>query len=456
MQITKNEISPGSAQLQLKLEVNDYKDKYLSELRKQAQKAQMKGFRKGKTPSNIIRKMYGKSILFDVVMDRINDELNEYITKENLELLGQPIPAEDHPENDFDPIHLKDIDFVFDIGYAPDFEVNGLDKTFTLYKVQIEDDMVTEELDNLTSRSGKLEEVENDIQPDDRIKINAEEMEGNEVKENGWATEFSILISTVGDEDLKTQLLTLKKGDSFDFDIDKIEKDKDEKFVRKYLLNMDEGDETEVGNRFRGTITSVSRMIPAEVTVEWLQRMFNDEEVTTEEQAREKILANIQSFYDNQCKEVLFHDIKKALQELNPIELPNEFLKRFMKNEKEGNEVEVQDDEFTKSLNATRWQLIKAKLEKKMDIQVEPDEVVQSIRRKVLNYSANYSFSVDMVDDLTKRLLNDEKQVRDEYVLIAERKFLQAIFEIVDKNVEEITRDEYMKMVAALNENAKG
>ena len=63
----------------------------------------MPGFRPGKVPVGVVKKMYGPSILVDEVNKMLGNKLYEYIETEKLEILGNPLPSEEvKPVADFE------------------------------------------------------------------------------------------------------------------------------------------------------------------------------------------------------------------------------------------------------------------------------------------------------------------------------------------------------------------
>ena len=115
MNIEKKESGNLVSDIVITLSQDDYKDKYISELKKHKNKSHMKGFRKGKTPLSVIKKMYGHAVLSEVVFNKLNDELTEYLKNEKLNILGQPMPDEGQETYDFDPNALQDYTFTFNI-----------------------------------------------------------------------------------------------------------------------------------------------------------------------------------------------------------------------------------------------------------------------------------------------------------------------------------------------------
>ena len=95
MEITKKEIGNLISEITLQLDPSDYKPEFDKEIKSFRQKAHLKGFRKGKTPISAIKKMYGKSVLADILNKKISSEVDGYIKEQNLNLLGEPLPISD-------------------------------------------------------------------------------------------------------------------------------------------------------------------------------------------------------------------------------------------------------------------------------------------------------------------------------------------------------------------------
>ncbi|MFT6210190.1 MAG: trigger factor, partial [Bacteroidia bacterium] len=67
MNITKESIDNLNARVTIKLAPADYQPQVEKTLKEQARKANMPGFRPGKVPVGVVKKMYGPSILVDEV-----------------------------------------------------------------------------------------------------------------------------------------------------------------------------------------------------------------------------------------------------------------------------------------------------------------------------------------------------------------------------------------------------
>ena len=82
MNVSLQNIDKVSAELTVKLEKADYQEKVDKELKTLRQKVDMPGFRKGMVPASLVKKMYGKSVIAEVVNKALQEAIYNYI-KEN-------------------------------------------------------------------------------------------------------------------------------------------------------------------------------------------------------------------------------------------------------------------------------------------------------------------------------------------------------------------------------------
>lgn len=417
--IVRENIDNLNAVVTVTITRDDIQPKVKSELNKFRQKAQLKGFRKGKTPINFIKKMYGQSIMVDIVNKTLEKELNDFLTEEKIDMLGQPIPSDSQGNIDLNINGSDDFIFKFDVGIAPEFEVAGVDANTKLskYKVEIPESMIDTDLEAARKRVGKRESVEDDIQEGDLITINADEMDGDALKLDGWATTFTILYNDIKDEAVKTDLATKKKGDKFHFNVMTIEGEKEESHVRKYLLNVEEADgDVEIGNHFEGTINEVSRMMPADLDEEFFNKYFGEEsEVKDEAGARDFIRKDIEKHYDNQAESLLFRDIQEHLLEENNPQLPDEFLKRWLVTSNEKNTPELVEQDYENFSKSLRWTLTRGKLAEKYGVEVNMDDVTAKTKQQVLQYYGMYLQDEGLLNNMVQRMLQDKNHVQRTY-----------------------------------------
>ncbi|MFZ4463601.1 MAG: trigger factor family protein, partial [Bacteroidales bacterium] len=123
MNITKESTGEQTATIRISLQQADIEPEVTKALKDYQRKASVPGFRPGKVPFGMVKKMYGNSVMADQVNKTISNSLNDFITGEKLSILGHPVAnIEKTGTVDFD--HQTDYDFYFDIGIAPEFSLN--------------------------------------------------------------------------------------------------------------------------------------------------------------------------------------------------------------------------------------------------------------------------------------------------------------------------------------------
>ena len=80
MQIKQSELKDLKAVVTLTIEPADYQEEVNKQLKEVRHKAQMPGFRPGMVPAGLVKKMYGKGILADVLNKLVGENLNKQQT----------------------------------------------------------------------------------------------------------------------------------------------------------------------------------------------------------------------------------------------------------------------------------------------------------------------------------------------------------------------------------------
>lgn len=447
--VVREEIDSLNSVLTITLEKAEVENKLKSELNKYKDKAQMKGFRKGKTPEGMLRKLYGKGLLADIVNESLQRELYQHITENKLEVLGQPIPSENHPEIDLDPIQVRDYTFKFDVALAPEFEIKGIDASdvYSKYKVEISDERVEEELLKARKRFGKRIVSEAEIQEEDMVKLQIAELDGDAVKEDGLSNSFSLLLANAEDA-AKATLLSQKVGDTLHLNLFELEKDRDEDFVRRYFLGLDKEDEREIANPvFQVTIEEASRVEPAEMGEEFYNTYFGEGRVTTEEEAREAIRLDYGQYFDQQANALLFRDMQEKLLELNQLPLPDAFLKRWLLTSSENPNPEAIEKGYESFAKSLQWSLIRNKAARLFGIQVTEDDLKNYFANRVLSYFGGQLNDMNLISGMVDRLMQDEKQVDQAGDEVLLDKLQTAISAVVTVDPKPIAEEEFLEVL---------
>lgn len=451
--VEQENIDNLNAVLTVTLEKSDYEPKFKTELNKYRKQANMKGFRKGKTPTSVLKKMYGKGVLADVINEMLQKELYDYLTDNDIKILGQPLPAPDQEPQDFDLKTFQDYVFKFELGLAPDFEVEGADENTTFEKMVLEpsDEMIDEDLQAARKRNGERKAVEDKIIDNDMVKLEVVELEGDTPKEGGLTSEFSLLVGQNTQEDLQQTLSDKKQGDKLKVNIHQIEEGRDEDYARKYYLNLEDGDDQEFNDEFEATIKEVTRIAPAELDQAFFDQTYGEGEVSSEEEARKKISEQIKGFYNSQAEALMSRDIQEKLLELNTMDFPEAFLKRWMKANNEEVDEETVEKEYENFEKNLQWSLIRNKLVARFEIEVNDDDIVEAARRRIRQYFGGQAMPgmEQIIDSTAQRILQDQKQVEQLYEEVLTDRTFEVLIEKVNVEEKPVSLEEFEEAVKA-------
>ncbi len=440
-----------SSQLTIVLEQADYQDKFNAEIKKYKDKAHLKGFRKGKVPISAIKKMYGKSVLAEVVNDKLQQALSDYIVDNKLDILGNPLPSENQEQIDFDMKNLGDFEFIFDLGLAPDFDVVGAgeEDEYDDVKVSIEDSLIDEELTNIQKRYGTQEEVDSEIEENDIVSIEITELNAPEGREA-----FSTTITAMPDrltDDYQKQVLGKKLGDEFELNIFEFEKDAQEDYVKKYFLKDAPEDITA---DYRAIIATIKRLQPAELGEELYEKAFGEDKAKTEDEARELLREELEKFYNQQGESITKRYILDKLIESNELEFPDEFLKKWLQATNESVSAEDIEKDYPGFAKNLTWTLIKQKIAKAHDLEIGAAELRASLRNKIQAQFAQYGSMPGInYDDMVDRLMQNQETVQKEYEELLAETVLSKVKDVVKLNEKTVSIDEYKSIVKGLQEN---
>ena len=154
MKIEQSELKDLNGVVTITIEPADYQEEVAKELKQVRQKAQMPGFRPGMVPAGLVKKMYGKGILADVLNKLVGENLQKHIEEKKLQILGDPLPSENAPRIDLD--HDDTFTFSFDIAVAPEFDAKLTAKNkLPEYTIEATEEMIDKQVEAYTNRFGE-------------------------------------------------------------------------------------------------------------------------------------------------------------------------------------------------------------------------------------------------------------------------------------------------------------
>lgn len=441
MQVTKVDIDALNAILKLDIKEEDFVPEIEKTLKQYRKQADIKGFRKGQVPLGMIKKMYGNAILMDVVNKTLSEETNKYITENKLDVLGHPVPK-DGQKFDMDINSLKDFTFEYEIGLAPVFELDYLKKKpkFEREVPATEDKLIDDEVARMQKQLGEAKSVDSIEEDTDMLSVKLEQIdESNAVVENGISNETHISLEMVKDKKVAKTIKKLKPSEVIDLNVFSTF-EQDEESVAKHILNTTKEN---IGDaKFRMTIEKITRTVPAEINEDFLKKVSPDGELKTEEDLRNKIKEDVTKYFDQQADNKLFNKVYETLVEETKLDLPDEFLKRWIRltNEKPISE-EIVEKEYPAFRNNLIWSLIVKKIRENGKIEISQDEIKEETAVGIKAQMAQYgmpNFEGEQLDSFVQNMMQNKEHVDKTKEAILEKKvfaYLKENISIKDKSV---------------------
>lgn len=444
MQFNQSEIKDLMTVLTLTVEPADYQEAVQKELKQLRQKANIPGFRPGMVPAGLVKKMYGKGVMAEVINKTLSDALGKYIEEQHLNILGDPLPNEElTPKVDFDT--QDTFTFAFDIALAPEFDasLNGHNK-LTRYNIEVTDEMVNNQVESYAQRFGDYVEAD-DVQDGDVIKGLLTEQ-----RENGMTKENAMLNPQyMTDKDQAALFKGAKKGDVITFNPQKAFQSEVE---ISSLLDITKQEAKELTSDFTFEIQGITRHQAAKIDGELFAKVYGENAITDEADFRAHVKAEIEENMAEDSDYKFGLDAKAAvMKKMEGLTFPEDFLKRWLHATNEKLTDEEIDKDFPQMIEELKWHLAKDQLLKKYNINVEKEDV-EDYAKKVAKMQF-IQYGLMHVDDAyltnyAQQMLKDENQLRGIVERVAEQKIYAALKTVVKLEEKSISHADFGKLFA--------
>lgn len=447
MDVEIKDIDELNAEIQLRVEPEDYQEEFEEKLKEYRKQANIPGFREGKVPKSLILKKYGKPLLSEIVQQKIQSALQEKLQEVERRPLGGPLPKEDQELQDLDPENPTTFEFSYQIGFAPEIDTDLSKESFPYYKVKVDDEMLDQQVQDLCKRYGQLVEVE-EVQDEDMISGEFVELDenGNE-KEDGIRHRSSVVVSAVEDEEVKKQLIGLKKGDRVVVDPKRLSKGEQD---LASMLNIEKERARDLESQFSYTVEDVRRMQPAELDQELFDKVFGEGEVNSEEEMREKLRQQLQEKFEPESDKLLQKQVLEHLMEKQELPLPDVHLKRWIKaNNKEPITDEQLESDYGNYARNLKWQLIEGKIMRDNELKVEEEDAVNYTKSLLRSQYEQYGIappSEEEMDQSARQVLSDQEQGERIFDNLYGYKLIEHLKETLKLEEKEVTYDEFLKL----------
>lgn len=438
MKITKEDIDALNSVVKIDITANDYQEKVDTQLHDYRKKANIPGFRKGHVPMSLVKKQYGKSVMIDEVNKLLQESLNKFLVEEKLDVLGNPLPK--MKENfSWDEDQFT---FEFELGLAPDFEVNlKPKKAITAYKIIADKKMISTQLDNIREQYGKLitqaavEENSNvtgtfvneekEIEKKSTFKLEKIKGKANVKKFVGAKIGDTIELKSKGlftDDHMLMNVLGLSHDDAHDFD-----------------ANLD------------FSIEEITKTELAELDQDLFDKIFGAGLVKSEDEFKNRLKEDAEKQFASQSDQQLLNAVTESLIENTKFDLPAEFLKKWLAvSGEKPMTAEQAGEEYERSEKGLRYQLIEGKLMTEHKLQITYDDLKDYtkgfVRAQMAQFGDNKIEDKEL-DDIVNRVLSNQEEVKRLSDQLKNEKLLKFFKENIKLKTKEVTYEDFIKEV---------
>ena len=404
MNISKTDIDKLNAVVNISIDKKDYEQKVHTILKDYRKKANIPGFRKGHVPFGMIKKQYEKAVIVDEVNKLIQENLDNYIKKEKLELLGNPLPKEKNNSIDWNHGNMQ---FEFELGLAPKFEIK-LDvlKKVTHYEIEPDKKMIDEQINHIQNQYGKIKAKK---KIEKGFEINAQFK--NEEIDLDTKGNFSMkdiksrkAIKLLNESEVGSNLNLPSKGLFID------------NTTAKRVLSLDDENLKKLSKLdLTLEIKEVNERIPAEINQDLFDKLYKPGTVKSEKELKDKIKEGLQAQFKPQSNQKLMNDISETIVEKTKFKLPSDFLKKWIRSSgKEPMSEEAAIDEYNKSEKGIRYQLIEGKIISDNNLKMTFEELKEFTETLIKKQMSQYGQmpEKEKLDGIVSNVLSNKEETK--------------------------------------------
>ena len=432
--------------LTVEVSESDYIESVTNVLKKYRKDAVVPGFRKGKTPMSIIEKQYKTSIVVDEVNKMLQDNLYKHITDNKIRVLGSPLPKS---SVEIDWVNNVDFVFEYEIGLAPEFDVKISSKDkLTYYSIKADTKLVDGYCNDIAKRYGKMSNPNKSIDGD-LVFCSISQLDVNgEVMINGISNEATVSMDVIEDKKVKKKFIGLKSGDQLTLNVMSVFQNHSD--LSAMLKITHDQLHALTSDSFRFTVKQINRLAPSEFNKELFDKVYSDGSVTNIKEFKQKVTEEAEKSFVVESDRMLKNDVVLYLVKKVKLEMPDEFLKRWLVQTSEKpltlEQVESDYHMYSKSL---KWQLLENKILENNEVKVNNEDLLSFTKELVAKQMMQYgqvSSDEKQILDIAENILKNE----DERKKISEQLFDEKTLSIYKKsfklNEKSISYDDFVKL----------
>ena len=436
MNITKTNIDALNAVVTVEVAKNDYADNVEKVLQNYRKSANIPGFRKGAVPMSLVKKQYGKAVLAEEVNKVLQENLNKYLVDEKLDILGNPLPKFTEDFN----WEADDFKFEFELGLAPQFDVKLDGKNdLTYFKIVADDKLLDEQVVRIQKQFGKMI-------------AKAEVAEGDDIRgtftneEKGINAPAQITLDIFKSKAAVKAFIGKKAGDVVTVSTKGLFDD-DHKLMDYMGVGHDDVHGLDINVDFK--IEEVTTSEPAELNQELFDKLFGAGNVSSVEEVKAKIKEDAEKQFAQQADQKFYNDASAFLLDSHKIELPATFLKKWIQVAGQNPlSAEQAEEEYAKSENGLRYQLIEGKIITENNLQITFDELkayAGDIIKKQMAQFGQMNPTQEDIDGIVARVLSNQDEVRRLSEQVMSEKMLNFFKDKINAKTKEVSYEQFVK-----------
>jgi trigger factor len=439
--------------LTITVEEADFKSTVEETLKSYRKKANVPGFRPGMVPMGLIKRQFGASVRYDAVNKFVGEQLFKYVKDNNIQMLGEPLPAEGKNEA-VDLEKPAPYTFVFDVAVAPEIkiELTGKNK-IDYYNIAVDDKLVDEQLDMFANRFGKRVNVESyDAEQNDLLKGDLRELDADgNTKEDGITVEAVVLgPQYIKVEEQKNLFNGAKLGDIITFNPRKAFPENDAELAA--MLKLDREVAKNVESNFSYQVTEVNRFQKAELNQELFDEVLGKDEVKSLEEFRSKIVEMLKPQLEVNSDYKFMNDLREyTSKKVGDLIWPDAILKRVMLLNNKDKGEEFVEKNYDESIKQLKWHLIKEKLVSQFEVKIEDADVKEAAIEAARMQFAQYGMT-NIPDEYVENYANELLKKRESVDMFVDRavdkKLAVAVKGAVKLNEIEVTFEKFNEMMS--------
>ena len=436
MNITRNNVDALNAVVTVEVSKADYAPKVDKVLENYRKTAAISGFRKGAVPMSLIQKQYGKAVLLEEVNKVLQENLNKYLQQERLDILGNPLPVVTDNFN----WDAEDFKFDFELGFAPTFSVDLAAKNDVVqYKIIADETMLNAQVARIQKQYGKI--------------ISATVVaEGNDVsgfftnEEKGINNRTTLDMELFADAKTAKLFLGKKIGDVVTLKTKGLFSD-DHKLMEVLAIGHDDVHGLDIEVTF--TIDEVVASEPAELNQELFDKLFGAGVVNSLEELKAKIKEDAEQQFEQQANQKFLNDVTESLIANTKFDLPSTFLKKWIQSSGQTPlTAEQAEEEFAKSENGLRYQLIEGKVMAENNLQITFEELkdfTSGLIKKQMAQFGQLNPTDEEVQGIVARVIGNQEEVKRLSEQLMSEKMLNLYKEKVKAKTKEVNYEDFIK-----------